>query len=437
VRLKALDPTVPAVAAAAAVLTAVAVTTADSSPAAAQGSGTIPPLVQIKDGRTGDALLRLQPRTLRPFGRAIRTFRSGDWPVFSPDGRTIAYTDSSGGRSRIQFVDTVRWRSLGVARLGRQGMLGAGWLSADRLLAFSTFGPGPRRLLIVDSSRRKVVARRTFSGFVMNSLALPGGFALMLEPRRGIGPVRILLVDPAGGVRTIQLDRIRVGGADREPYGLDLNPGLTADPDGGRLYVVAARGLLVAEIELASGAASYHALNASAAAGHVTATAATGDVEARAAKGNIDVWTRSAAWIGDGRFAVTGDHYPPIRGRQTPSGPVPFGIRIVDTSDWSIDTLDPRPDRVQVVGETVLAFGTRWFGDPPRPESTGLLAFDGAGHRLFTRFRDKDVALAATRGDMAYIWIRRTRTVHVIDARDGHTVNMVRTRRHLPFLITP
>jgi WD40-like Beta Propeller Repeat len=408
-----------------------------ASSVAGQERQTSAPLVQIRDGRTGDVLVRLRPRTLRQIGRPIRTFRSGDWPVFSPDGRTLAYTDASGGRSRIQFVDAARWRSLGLARLGRQGMLGAGWLSNDRLLAFSTWGPGPRRLLVVDSSRRRVVARRAFSGFVMNSLAVPGGFALMLEPRHGIGPVRILLVDPAGGVRTFQLDGIRAGGADREPYGLDLNPGLTADPAGGRLYVVAARGLRVAQIELASGAVSYHTVDAGAASANLDGRAATGDVGARAAKGNIDVWSRSAAWIGDGRFAVTGDHYPPVRGRQPPSGPLPFGIRIVDTSDWSIDTLDPRPDLVQVAGATVLAYGTRWFGDPPRPESTGLLAFEGAGQRAWTRFRGKDLAIAVSRGHLAYVWIRRTRTMHVIDVRDGRTVSVVRGRRHLPFLLTP
>jgi hypothetical protein len=448
VRLKVLDAILCA--AAGVILgAAVAVATAASSPAATHGGRTTPPLVEIKDRRDGDLLVRIHSRTLRPLGRPVRTFRGAHCPVFSPDGHTIACTTSLRERSRIQFVDVVRWRSLGVARVGGQMPLRAGWLSDDRLLAFSTWGPGRRRLLVVDSRRREVVARRAFPGFVMDSLAVPGGYALMLEPRDGIGPARIVLVDPAGGVRTIQLDRIRAGGADREPHGLDLNPGLTADPDGGRLYVVAARGLLVAEIELASGAVSYHALDASDASAASAATAdvgvtaaiggvgVTGDVEARAAKGNFDVWSRSAAWIGDGRFAVTGDHHPPVRGQQAPSGPVPFGIRIVDTSDWSIDTLDPRPDQVQVTGGTVLALGTRWFGDPPRPDSTGLLAFDGAGHRLFTRFRDKDVTIAATRGHLAYVWIRRTRTMHVIDVRDGHTVNVVRTRRHLPFLLTP
>jgi hypothetical protein len=253
----------------------------------------------------------------------------------------------------------------------------------------------------------------------MNSLAVPGGYALMLAPRRGIGPARILIVDASGGTRTIELDGIKAGGIDREPNGLDLIPAVTVDPEGGRLYAIAARGLLVAQVELASGAVSYHTLGAS------------------AAKGNIDVWWRAAAWVGDGRFAVTGDHYPAVRGRRPPSGPVPFGIRLVDTNDWSITTLDARPDVMEVSGGTVLATGTRWFAGRRPPESTGLLAFDATGRWLFTRFRGRDVRVAGTRGRMAYVWVRRTHTLHVIDLRDGHTVNEVRTLRRVPLLLTP
>lgn len=387
--------------------------------ATAQESSAGPPLVRLRDGHRSDLLFRLHPRTLQPIGRPIRTFRSGAGLAFSPDGSMIAYTDAYRARSRIQFIDLERWRSLGMARLGRQGSLAVGWLSDDRVVAIPMWGPGRQRLLVVDSKRRKVVARRSFSGLTMNSLAVPGGYALMLAPRHGIGPLRILIVDASGARRTIELEGIKAGGVDREPHGRDLNPGVTVDPEGGRLYVVAARGLLVAGVELASGAVSYHALGAS------------------ASKGNIDVWWRAAAWIGEGRFAVTGDHYPPVRGRRPPRGPVPFGIRIVDTNDWSIATLDPRPDTMHVSGHTVLASGTRWFGDRRPPESTGLLAFDVTGRRLFTRFPGQDVATVASRGHVAYVWVRRTHTLHVVDLRDGHTVKEVRTLRHLPFLLTP
>jgi hypothetical protein len=85
---------------------------------------------------------------------------------------------------------------------------------------------------------------------------------------------------------------------------------------------------------------------------------------------------------------------------------VPFGVRLIDTSDWPISTLDPRPSVMHVSGQTVPAYGTRWFGDRRPSESTGLLAFDGAGSRRFTRFRGQQIA-----------------TVH--------------TSRRIPFLLTP
>jgi hypothetical protein len=391
-----------------------------------QERSSVPPLVRLQDARGSDRLLRLQPLTLRPLGRSIRTFHSGAWTAFSPDGRTMAISDGAGDRSRIQFVDLAGWRSLGTVRLGRRGTLALGWVSDDRVLAVPAWDTGRRQALVVDTKRGEIVARHAVSGQLIHGIPVPGGHALLLSPRRGIGPARIVIVDASGAARTVELEGIEAGGADREPHGEELIPGITADPDAGRLYAIAARRLLVAEIELGSGAVSYHALAAPAGSSKL----------ATAAKGNIDMWWRQAAWVGDGRFAVTGEHYPPAR-RNRPPRRVPFGVRLVDTRDWSITTLDARPDVMRVAGGTLLATGTRWFYDGRPPKSTGLLAFDAQGRRLFTRFRDRDATVAGTRGDLAYVWVRRTHTVHVIDVRDGHTVKEVRTLRHVPFLLTP
>ena len=40
-------------------------------------------------------------------------------------------------------------------------------------------------------------------------------------------------------------------------------------------------------------------------------------------------------------------------------------------------------------------------------------------------------------GDLLYAWVRRTRILHVIDLRDGRTVNEVHTARRIPFVLTP
>ena len=391
--------------------------------APAQETAADAPLVRMRDGHGSDLLFRLDPRTLQQVGRPIRTFRGGSGLSVSPDGNRLAFANPWSRRARqdarIHFVDIAGWRSMGVARVGRQGWLTVGWLSPDRVLAVAGEGYGRQRLLWVDVKSRQVVARRAYSGWNVNSLRVPGGLAVALGPKEGVGPLRILLVDGNGGIRTIHVDGILAGAEYAEPSGQVLTPAITVDHETGRLYVVAARGLLVAEVDLASGAVDYHSLGAS------------------ASKGNVGVWWREAVWAGDGRIAVTGAHWPPVRGRRAAGGPVPFGIRMINTSTWTIATLDLRPDSIHVAGETVLATGTRWFDAGQRSESTGLLAFDRAGRRAYTRFPGRQVVLLGNRGSLGYVWVRLTRTAHVIDMRDGHTVNTIRTGRRVPFLLSP
>jgi hypothetical protein len=385
------------------------------------------PLVRMRDGHGSDLLFRLNPRTLQQVGRPIRTFRGGSDLRVSPDGGMLAFADPSprGRRgARIHFVDLAAWRSAGVVSVGRHGWLVLGWAGEDRLVAVADDGPGRRHLIWVDARSRKVLARRPFSGWLVNTVPVLGGLAVVVGPSEGAGPLRVLLAGEHGGVRAIRVDGIK-GGAEyaeaSDPAGQVLTPAVTVDPETGRLYVVAARGLLAAQVDLASGAVEYHSLGAS------------------ASKGNVGVWWRHAVWAGDGRIAVTGDHWPPVRGRRAPPGPVPvpFGLRMIDTSDWSIETLDARTDSMHVADGAVLASGTRFFDVGRRTESTGLLGFDGAGRRAYTRFRGRQVALLGSRGSLGYVWVRETRRAHVIDLASGRTLHTIRTGRRAPGLLSP
>ena len=416
----------------------VAVFVAVSPGAAAQDTPDGAPLVRMRDGHGSDLLFRLNPRTLQPVGRPIRTFRNGTGLSISPDGKTLAFADGAQPRSgraarrraRIHFVDLDGWRSRGVARVGRDSWLTIAWVSDDRVVAVAGDTGGRQRLLWVDMNSRKVVARRPYAGWAINTVPVPGGLAIPLAPPEGVGPLRMLLLAPTGGVRTIALDGIRAG-SDYDDGGEVLTPAVTVDPDGGRLYVVAARGTLAAEVELATGAVAYHALAPSAASG-----AFGSSLLAHAAKGNVEVWWRQAVWAGDGRIALTGDHWPRPRGRLS-DGPIPLGVRILDTRTWTVATLDPRPDTMHVAGGMVLAAGTRYFDAGERTESTGLLAFDSSGHRAWTRFRRRPVALLGSRGPLAYAWTRRTRTAFVLDLATGRTLHTIGTGRRIPFLLSP
>jgi hypothetical protein len=422
-------------------LTLVALMTAAAAvapQAPAQDTSADVPLIRMRDGHHSDLLFRLNPRTLQQVGRPIRTFRGGTGLSISLDGTRLAFADGAqrlGRRrarsARIHFVDLASWRSMGVARVGRHGWLNIGWASGDRLVAVAGEGYGPQRLLWVDADTRKVVARRAYSGWTVNTLPVPGGLAVVLGPVEGVGPLRILLLDPNGGVRTIAVDRIRAG-SNYDDGGEVLTPAVTVDPAGGRMYAVSARGLLVAEVDLASGAVAYHSLSAGAASG----AAGGGSPRAQAAKGNVDVWWREAVWAGDGRIALTGNHWPRPRGR-LPDGPVPLGVRMIDTRSWTISTLDPRPDTMHVAGDTVLAVGTRYFNAGERTKSTGLLAFGVDGSRAWTRFRGRPVVLLGSRGELVYAWVRRVRTAYVLDRDTGRTLHTIRTGKRVPFLLSP
>jgi hypothetical protein len=92
---------------------------------------------------------------------------------------------------------------------------------------------------------------------------------------------------------------------------------------------------------------------------------------------------------------------------------------------------------MHVAGGTVLAAGTRYFDAGRRNESTGLLAFNEAGQRAFTRFRGQMVTLLGSRGRLGYVWVRRSRTAHVIDLDSGRTLQELRTGPRAPFLLSP
>jgi hypothetical protein len=388
------------------------------APAAVKGAGTEVPLVRLRDGHGSDLLFRLNPRTLQQVGRPIRTFRNGAGLGFSPDGSRIAYSGGRGPFTRIHLVDLERWRSLGLAGLRKRGGLSVGWVSDGRVLAWTQYARR-QRLFWIDARTKRVLARRSFAGWAMDAVPVSGGLVLPLVPREGVGPLRLALADPQGGLRTIELDGIEAGADYEEPGARVLTPAVAADPESGRVYVVAARGLLVAEVDLASGAVSYHSLGAG------------------AAKGNEEVWWRTATWAGDGRIAVTGDRWLPARARRAPDGPVPLGLRMIDTRSWSIATLDPRPSTMHVADGRLLAAGTRFFDGGRRSESTGLLAFDDTSQRVFSRFRGLPVALLGSRGELGYVWVRRTRTAHVIDLKNGRTLNTIRTGNRVPFLLSP
>jgi hypothetical protein len=388
------------------------------------------PLVRLferADGH-GDRLALVDPQTLRPVSRGLPTFVDGLGGTFSPDGRLFAYGTGFDRRALVQLIDVQRWSTRARLNLGNDGPVAPAWPTQDRLIAVTGEGFGRQRLLVLTAPGGQVLARRSFRGRRIASATTPLGLVMLVAPDRGIGPARILYAGVDGGIRTIEVARIRAGGNEgRRRGGRFRVPGLTVDPVARAAYLVAAGPMLAARIDLASGTVAYHKLKTIGA-----------PRPAVAAKGSVAAWWRSATWLGDGRIAVTGHYEPPFRSGRRPQPPTPFGARLIDTRDWTIRTLHPDAMLIHRAGERLLANGTVWRAVGKPETSTGLLAFDLHGRRVFTRFRGADVSVLGSHGRLAYVWVRPTRMLHVLDLRSGKTLRRERLGpSRLPFLFSP
>ncbi|MEA2406269.1 MAG: hypothetical protein QOE69_388 [Thermoleophilaceae bacterium] len=386
----------------------VAVVSALLAGAATPAAADEPPLLRLIDGRDSDRIVRVNPRTLAPVSRPIETFRRGWSRDFSPDGRFLAYAGSA-RPARVQLIDVRRWRSVRVLTTGDIGTLT--FARNDRLIEA---GGTEIRVLSVPGGR--LVARHPLDRFWVDSEAIPNGVALLTQPRRGLAPAGLLLADGDGGLRRIRLDRIESGG-NRRAF---LRPALAVDAAGGRAYVVAPRQPLVAEVDLASGAVTYHPLGAS------------------AAKGTEESWWRDAQWTAGGQLAITGEHMPrPLRSGLPAAGPLPYGLRLVNPRDWSTRMVNRRTNALYTAGDRLLATGTTWNAGWRKSTSTGLLGFDLGGRSAFGRFAGKDVAVLGDHGRYAHVWVRPDRMLHVIDLRSGRTVHTMPVGpARLPTLLT-
>jgi hypothetical protein len=383
-------------------------------------------LVERADGH-GDRLMAVDPRTLRPLSPGLPTFLDGFGGEFSPDARLFAYGNGFDGRALVQLIDVESWSPRGRVDLGGDGPVAVFWAAPDRLIAVAGEGSGgPQRLHVVAAPGGQVLTRRTFRGRSLGAAVTPLGLVMLVAPERGIGPARILLAGLDGSLRTTSLASIRAGDRGGRA-GRYRAPALAVDREGGLAYVIAAGPMLAARVDLTSGTVDYHRLRASGSASRATA-----------AKGNVAAWWRVALWLGDGRIAVTGQYEPPFRpGRRRRATNRPFGVRLVDTRDWTIRTLHPDPFLIYRAGERLLAHGTTWYDGWKRSRSTGLLAFDTQGRPAFTRFRGADVSVLGSHGRLAYVWVRPARRLHVLDLRSGRTVRSKRVRQsRLPFLFS-
>ena len=362
-------------------------------------------------------LVWLHPRTLKQLKRGSVKLADAHSSVFSPNASKIAVGSSAFG---VRIVDIRRMKlvSSGTARRFGWDINPISWPTQRRLLALEWHQRLPgTRLVVIDPVSRRVLRRSPLDPPLLWWEVAGRDLVALSSPAEGIGPARLLVVDPDGATRSVSLDRIHAGGrtegAEEDPTYRLASPGLAVDPVARRAYVVGQAPLL-AEIDLESLAVTYREL-----------------VSFRSLAARTKVvtgWTRQATWLGDGRIAVAGAEYDRLR--STPSG-----LEVIDVRSGTSRVLEPRASMAVASQNLLLAAGGGRDGETEAESGMGISALSADGEVLWSALANQPVWWAQAAGGYAYVVGEEAypQTVRVIDLATGS----VRTLRgQLPLFVT-
>jgi hypothetical protein len=209
---------------------------------------------------TGSSIREIDPDTLQP--RTRKGLRLGGYSgplVFSPDRSKAAFGINFG---ELVVVDLREMRLIDRLRLGTHDLIvrPVGWPRPDLLFALGCndmgkYGCGDNRLLLIDPTGPRQVASFDLGGSAEARYdAASRRSVIFVSPGR-IRPARLLIAEPTGAVREVELTRILVGTSDRR-FGPHLRSAAFA-LEGGRAIVIGTRGV-IAEVPLSSRMVRYH-----------------------------------------------------------------------------------------------------------------------------------------------------------------------------------
>jgi hypothetical protein len=407
-----------------AALAAIALLPASSEPDREAQRRTEPPPAVVL-GTDQKRIFKLDPRTLEPL-RGRRVAHGGLYgrvTAFSGDRSKIVlgapHSEGPGVRgATLRFVDLERMRPLADdMRLARRGsIIATAWPAPRHVLAIlqkpdSSFGEAVVHQ--IDPVAGRVLGRRPLHGSIHAFARFGGGLVLLAGPPRSVGRARLVVVDAHDGVRGVSLPPIRAGQALSERYSGGrypmVRPGLAVDPARGRAFVVGASGPL-AEVDLASLRVAYHELSQPVSLLGRLRDLLEPEAHAHHPQGPI----RQALWLGNGRIAVWGVG---IRGSNFEE--LASGLKLIDTRDWTVRTIDDRATDAALVGGILLA----WGPITESGKSIGVAGYSVKGERRFRLFSGKSVIPRAMLGDRAYFDVGRSwPKVSVVDVRAGRVL---------------
>jgi hypothetical protein len=277
-----------------------------------------------------------------------------------------------------------------VPRVG--AISGLAWLTPRRALAV-----GYDDLAVIDLQRGVVVERRSLDALPYAVRRAGLALLLLLAPREGVGPARLLLVDASGRARDIALEEIPAGSTTPSTGGgqeLD-RPGLALATDGRRAWVVG--DATVAEVALPSLVVSYHPLALRR--------------PAAAAKGSSPGYLRQAVLVDARTLAVSGEDVSAVGDRLETRA---AGLTLVDTRTWRSRRIAAGVTRVAGAGRLLLAFGGARAG-----QGVGLRGYAG-GRPRFHLFGAQAVQWVEVAGGRAYTSLGPT--ILAVDLERGEVV---------------
>jgi hypothetical protein len=364
-------------------------------------------------------LAKLDPATLAPKSRGMPLEAGGGVTELSPDGSILAL--AAGEAPQIEFIDLKHMRSLGVADVGMPGYVSRLSWARDGML-FATLGQSA--VALVHPASRQLVETRQVDGILLgDAQPIRAGMLALVAPSDRMGLLKVVVFG-GKGTFPVPLRGIIGGwetesGDDEAEYTSRGNqPALTVDPTGRRALVVPAEGE-VAEVDLANLRVTYHALSQPVSLLERLRNWLEPSAQAKVIEGPI----RQAVWMSSGLVAVTGADYTASDGQEATADPA--GLSLIDTSDWSVRTINEKVDWVQVAGERLLAFEPGCAGDQ---ESYGLVAYDLEGNEVFDLCRDEGFAPQIV-GRYAYLGFNDNTRFEIIDLTNGKVIARPSTAR--------
>jgi hypothetical protein len=353
-------------------------------------------------GQESWTLSPVNPLTLkRGRGLSLRVgSRSTAWS-FSPDRSRLVLADYA-SVGTLLVVDTTRMRSRGVVDLGGFVQVQATfWPDAAHLYALvarltrradGNFDRAPTSVVTVDPVTRKVVAERPLDGWASNWTHGANTLVFLLGPEDAVGPARLAVLGADGAVRSVALDGVQVGYDGFDPsrptaVGRFETPGIAVAPDGSRAFVASPG--QVAAVDLRSLDVSYHRVGA---------------VSRRLQKGANEGKLRIARMVGADRLLVTGsdDTVSVDSNGAARAQPHPIGLQLVDTRDWSVQTIDPTTSSAVVASDAIFATSLSWNAKLGQAVGGGATIYGLTGARRAKLFKGREV-YALTVGRRAFV----------------------------------